>query len=291
MQQKRSINNAGYIQYPNGTVEFTAVPGQTLNTSVNPLGNETMIITTPQYATNAIYQPATIYDTSSFGIKPNIVPSVVTEVTRTEYYTPGNNVSNFNYGQAYDYATQQVQFSPPVAPIVFPQVPQQPISVSPTGVIDNFNANNKKYDTLEEDIKSIKEGIEKLKEDFKETSILSFSNERDTQDLESPGGPMPHVPPVMPIPKPIFAPPVHPAPAPPYQQRPRRPQPNNANTKQQPVNSVNNKNKAKKQPIKSPKKKKDPLSIVLIVIALLILIGTGVFLGLYFGTDLLKNLF
>ncbi|MGL5521921.1 MAG: hypothetical protein ACRDAW_01460 [Metamycoplasmataceae bacterium] len=56
--KKKIYQPVGYIIPPNqtGTIEYTVVPGQTLNTAINPLGQETMIISSPppQYNYNYV---------------------------------------------------------------------------------------------------------------------------------------------------------------------------------------------------------------------------------------------
>lgn len=334
--------SGSYIQHPNGTIEFTAVPGQTLNTAVNPLGNETMIIAAPQYPTNSMYnlqqnpydmtmqQNSALYQST---------PSVVTEVTRTEYYSPVSEFPQQTYKVAnsnYDYFGQEQAALGNSLP---PQLPtnQYNFQDSTPYFAENNQLQNAKrpivesaastqvvesYDTLEADIKSIKAGIEKLKEDFRETTTLNFSNEKE--EVSKPISPPPVATPE-PIQELVPEPTLEPVKQKPAQQQykpvakeeknvvmpnnnvaatnqsinynqaqNRRVQQNNYNNQNQyPQRQRPNVSRVQQRPQQRPnsiprkKKKKDPLSIILVVVAILILVGTAVFLGLYFGTDLM----
>ncbi|MGL4183794.1 MAG: hypothetical protein ACRCRP_01530 [Metamycoplasmataceae bacterium] len=102
--KKKIYQPVGYIIPPNqtGTIEYTVVPGQTLNTAINPLGQETMIISspTPQYNyVESIPQPMYV-------AAPQFIPQPIQVVQPTP--NPYNYYSNPVYDYP-NYSTPQPQ--------------------------------------------------------------------------------------------------------------------------------------------------------------------------------------
>ncbi|MGL4343209.1 MAG: hypothetical protein ACRCRZ_01385 [Metamycoplasmataceae bacterium] len=246
-------NNPYYPQQNNGTIEFSAVPGQILNTNLNPLGNETMIISTPAYNMN--------YNTNSFEANP--IPSVVTEVTRTEYYTAPTQQLN-NYVQPttliqpnYDYMSNNNYMNP--QPMMYnTQVMPVPNYNFPNN--QHNNNSEQEEDTLENDIKKIRQDIEQLKDDFKETKTLSFNNANLAEKEETKIKPIEN-------------------PAPQKQMSSVTP---SVVRVAQPNNIPNQKRSIPQQtPIK--KKKIDGLTLSMIIGAAILVIGVVIFISLYFA--------
>ncbi|MGL5519947.1 MAG: hypothetical protein ACRDBR_00740 [Metamycoplasmataceae bacterium] len=108
--KKKIYQPVGYIIPPNqtGTIEYTVVPGQTLNTAINPLGQETMIVSSPppQYNYNyveAIPQPIYVAPPQPM-IQP--MPQPIQVVQAPSPYSSYYSTNNYDYPS---FAPQQQQ--------------------------------------------------------------------------------------------------------------------------------------------------------------------------------------
>ncbi|MGL5357609.1 MAG: hypothetical protein ACRC9U_00915 [Metamycoplasmataceae bacterium] len=102
--KKKIYQPVGYIIPPNqtGTIEYTVVPGQTLNTAINPLGQETMIISSPPPQYNyveAMPQPMYVAAPQPI-IQPMPQPIQVVQATSPYATSPYNSYYSSN---VYDY--------------------------------------------------------------------------------------------------------------------------------------------------------------------------------------------